>query len=84
MSGFTRDEFELGLLIVEALEGEIAPAQFAWLEQRIQSDPEAARQYLEQVMNSALLMWRAESWYAETMLSPSPEDLHFLAEMGEY
>ncbi|HQJ68461.1 MAG TPA: NPCBM/NEW2 domain-containing protein [Anaerohalosphaeraceae bacterium] len=84
MSGFTRDEFELGLLIVEALEGEIAPAQFARLEQRIQSDPEAARQYLEQVMNSALLMWRAESWYAETMLSPSPEDAHFLAEMGEY
>lgn len=42
MSGFTRDEFELGLLIVEALEGEIAPAQFARLEQRIQSDPEAS------------------------------------------
>ncbi len=84
MKAFSRDEFELGLLIVEALEGEIAPERFSVLEKRLQSDPSAAQQYLEEVMNSAALMWRAQSLYAEAMQSESGEDTQFLAALGEY
>lgn len=84
MKAFTRDEFELGLLIVEALEGEITPERFSVLEKRLQSDPSAAQQYLEEVMNSAALMWRAQSLYTEAMQSESGEDTQFLAALGEY
>ncbi|HOK65188.1 MAG TPA: hypothetical protein PK054_04675 [Anaerohalosphaeraceae bacterium] len=84
MKAFSRDEFELGLLIVEALEGEITPERFSVLEKRLQSDPSAAEQYLEEVMNSAALMWRAQSLYAEAMQSESGEDTQFLAALGEY
>ncbi|MEJ5259257.1 MAG: FecR domain-containing protein [Anaerohalosphaeraceae bacterium] len=84
MKAFSRDEFELGLLIVEALEGEITPERFSVLEKRLQSDPSAAEQYLEEVMNAAALMWRAQSLYAEAMQSESGEDPQFLAALGEY
>lgn len=84
MNAFTREEFELGLLIVEALEGEITPERFAVLEKRLQADPSAAEQYLDQMMNSAALMWRAQSFYAEAMQSESGEDSQFLTALGEY
>lgn len=84
MSSFTKDEFELGLLIVEALEGQITPERFARLERRLQEDPAAAQQYLEEVMNSAALMWRAPSFCTEPLENPFGQETQFLTALGEY
>jgi hypothetical protein len=84
MSPWTREEYELGLLIVETLEGQITPERFAVLEKRLQTDPSAVQQYLEEMMNSAALMWRASSFFAETMEAEVGEDTQFLTALGEY
>jgi hypothetical protein len=85
MSPISKEEFDFGMLILEALEGNISPQRFAELEKKINSDPAAARQYLDCVMNQALLMWRGEALHADTdIVMESPEDTKFLCAMGEY
>jgi hypothetical protein len=84
MSAISREEFDFGMLILEALEGNISPERFAELEKKINSDPSAAKQYLDQVMNQAALMWRGEALHADIDIAESPEDTKFLCAMGEY
>jgi hypothetical protein len=84
MNDFSREEFELGQLILESLEGDIQKDRFGLLENQIKTDPSAAQQYLDQVMNHAVLMWRCESLHSEADLSESAEDTRFLNAMGEY
>jgi hypothetical protein len=84
MSSISREEYEFGMLILEALEGTISKERFAELEKKINADPAAAKQYLDQVMNQAVLMWRGESLHADTDIVESPEDTKFLCAMGEY
>lgn len=84
MSELSREQFELSQLILESLEGDIPRDRFNQLEKQINEDPAAAQQYLDQVMNHAVLMWRCESLHAEAGLSESPEDTRFLSAMGEY
>lgn len=84
MSEISKEQFELSQLILESLEGDIPKDRFDQLEKQIKEDPAAAQQYLDQVMNHAVLMWRCESLHAEAGLSESPEDTRFLSAMGEY
>jgi hypothetical protein len=85
MSITSREEFDFGMLILEALEGNISKDHFEALEKKINSDPAAAKQYLDCMMNQALLMWRGESLHADTdIMTQSPEDTRFLCAMGEY
>jgi hypothetical protein len=84
MNNFSREEFELVQLILESLEGDIQKDRFRHLENKIKTDPAAAQQYLDQVMNHAVLMWRCERLHSDVVPSESAEDTRFLSAMGEY